>query len=86
MSDWPFVAMRDDENGWCAGHRWDLFKAWEGFTGPETLFIREDAARAWQALRDWLDGSVEQWQERSLNSYMKGYDEGYEDRTTNLRG
>jgi glycine/D-amino acid oxidase-like deaminating enzyme len=24
-------------------------------------YIHRDAARAWQALRDWLDGTAEQW-------------------------
>lgn len=78
-SEWPFVAIRDDGDGMAAGNRWDLFKAYQGKLPPETLFIREDAARAWQAFRDWLNGSVEQWQQYAESMYAYGRQLGWED-------
>ena len=37
----------------------------------------EECARAWQALRDWLNGDVEQWANHALNEYLRGVTEGY---------
>lgn len=41
-------------------------KAWSAFDEPEedmgtTVYIHRDAARAWQHVRDWLNGSPEEW-------------------------
>jgi hypothetical protein len=47
----------------------DYLNAWEdGFA----------AARAWQALRDWLDGTAEQWQAECNQAYREGCDRGVE--------
>ncbi len=78
-SKWPFVAIRDDGEGMSAGDRWDMFKAFEGAVPPETLFIREDAARAWQAFRDWCDGTPEQWRGAVSRAWLSGRDYGRED-------
>lgn len=49
-----------------------------------------EAARAWQAFMQWCDGTAEQWQGRAKvqanHAYQVGYDEGYEDRSANIRG
>ena len=57
---WPGRDLTD--NAWCQGwraahehvHQWE-----EGWTNGEQL-----RCRAWQALRDWLDGTAEQWRVR----------------------
>ncbi len=35
------------------------------------------AARAWQALRDWLDGTAEEWQASEDLSSARAYEQGY---------
>ncbi len=32
-----------------------------------------EAARAWQAFRDWLNGTPEQWQAHSMAALERGY-------------
>ena len=56
---------------------------WHEFATPRRInygsgewawaYISTDAARAWQALRDWLNGNQYQW-------YARGYEAGYENR------
>jgi hypothetical protein len=40
-------------------------------------YVRTDAARAWQALRDWLDGTAEQWQAAKEAAAALAYTQGY---------
>lgn len=46
-------------------------------------YTLNDAARAWQAFRDFLNGSVEQWNElladACIDARGDGYWDGYED-------
>lgn len=46
------------------------------------VYLSVDAARAWQAFRDWLNGSVEQWNELLANACTDargdGFQEGYD--------
>ena len=41
---------------------------------------------AWQMVINFLNGTPEQWHYKCVWSYDRGYDDGYEDRTANLRG
>jgi|APGre2960657404_1045060.scaffolds.fasta_scaffold342494_2 hypothetical protein len=46
------------------------------------LLGRADAmetARQWQALRDWLDGTAEQWRAAVSRAWLSGRDYGRED-------
>ena len=36
------------------------------------MYLHRDAARAWQAFRDWCDGTAEQWQARAVKAYNRG--------------
>ena len=85
----PFIMhpYRDAEN-----HGWDdweeidltgnaytrLCRALDGTFGPcePAMYVR--AARAWKALRDWLDGTAEQWQAECDQAYREGCDRGVE--------
>ena len=36
----------------------------------------EDAARAWQAFRDFLNGTPKEWARHALDQYLRGVKEG----------
>lgn len=38
----------------------------------------EECARAWQALRDFLNGTAEEWAEREADAYADGENDGFD--------
>lgn len=94
MSEWrganPFIMnpYRDADNyGW---NEWDetdlskspdsrLCRALDGTFGPcePAMYVR--AARAWQAFRDFLNGTPEQWAKTVLRAWRSGREYGRED-------
>jgi len=43
------------------------------------LYIRISSARAWQAFRDFLNGTPEQWRQYAESMYAYGRQLGWED-------
>lgn len=72
---------------------WEAARAWAGlamwcmcieeYTGDSWAFTaRQDAldeCRAWQALRDWLNGTPEEWQAIKSSAAGLAYAQGYRD-------
>ena len=44
-----------------------------------------ECARTWQALRDWLNGTAEQWAIREQEAYDEGENDGYDRALDNMR-
>ncbi len=64
---WPAWVWLDDSTSYDYDARceWGVWnEPVSDLVEPVTeVYIRRDAARAWQALRDLLDGTTEQWRE-----------------------
>ena len=73
-SEWPAWMWRSDGSGVIDGDPW--LGAAELLTDT---YLHRDAARAWQALRDWLNGTPEQWQQYAEGMYAYGRQLGWED-------
>ena len=41
-------------------------------------YLHRDAARAWQAFRDFLNGTAEEWAEREADAYADGENDGFD--------
>lgn len=74
-SEWPFA--------WNLGGGQSV---WDFSMEPEcdetetdsVPYIHRDAARAWQAFRDWCDGTAEQWMRRLVIHGRASFTEGVE--------
>lgn len=43
------------------------------------IYLHRDAARAWQAFRDFLNGTADQWIKKVSHAEHRGYNEGWKD-------
>lgn len=48
-------------------------------SGGYRMYIHVEAARHWQAFRDFLNGSPERWMEYAMNVFERGRSQGYYD-------
>ena len=72
-SEWPFgYEPREQFRVW-AGHHEPEHDSGRGKDEP---YVHRDAARAWQAFRDWLDGTPEQWARAVSMAWQAGRDQG----------
>ena len=72
----PIIGVERDGMEWWHWHcKWSIDE--EPIPGVDSnedgIYIHRDAARAWQALRDWLNGNQYQW-------YARGYEASHENR------
>lgn len=78
MQSWPYanLIVRRLNIGLDAVPTWGVWETWceedSGSTLELEIYVHRDAARAWQAVRDWLNGTPEQWQARAMNEYFRG--------------
>ena len=75
-SEWPaWVVLYDPRDRGATDpyeafdHPWSWRLSLEKESG---MYLHRDAARAWQAFRDWCDGTAEQWQARAVKAYNRG--------------
>lgn len=82
-SEWPFAwRLGGGQAGWDRSMEPEYDDA-EPHSVP---YIHRDAARAWQAFRDFLNGTPEQWHYKCVWSYDRGYADGYDDLDARIRG
>ena len=72
-SEWPFA--------WCLGGGqagWDpsMEPEYDDAEPHSVPYIHRDAARAWQAFRDFLNGTPKEWARHALDQYLRGVKEG----------
>ena len=75
-SEWPAVVTVNIDNAWSF-----RIPTWAMEADPHemaSVYLHRDAARAWQAFRDWLNGTPEQWEEREADAYAEGENDGFD--------
>jgi len=71
MSDWP-VFM---DLGRTSAGEYGLYDA-SDYWREDFGYVHVDAARAWQAFRDFLNGTPKEWARHALDQYLRGVREG----------
>ena len=61
---------------------WNEFQEWSDCAACYRSVAR---FHAWQAFRDFLNGTPEQWQARCVDAFDKGYEDGFADLVERLR-
>ena len=77
-SEWP-VAVLVYRNGLKnPGSPYLAFDEGDRWPNEATnIYLHRDAARAWQALRDWCDGTALEWQIRAAEDFAEGENLGF---------
>lgn len=81
----PLIGVEREGMRWFAHEcAWGDLDESEGATFD--MYLHRDAARAWQAFREWCDGSADDWQRECVTAYDRGYEDGYGDLDGRIRG